>query len=134
VVAWNQLGCLSPHVIYVENGGALTPEQFAEMLARQLAQREKHEPRGELPAESAAVIASKRAFYEIRAAHAPERGIGQREFDRLDSHLRSGSTFSTVVPQPFHLREARHQPGGSPAKRRQHSRQSFHSRTGDDGG
>jgi hypothetical protein len=71
VVAWNQLGCLSPHVIYVENGGALTPEQFAETLARELAQREKHEPRGELPAESAAVIASKRAFYEIRAAHSP---------------------------------------------------------------
>jgi hypothetical protein len=72
VVAWNQLGCLSPHVIYVENGGSLSPEQFAEALAQELAQREKHEPRGELPAETAAVIASKRAFYEIRAAHSPD--------------------------------------------------------------
>jgi hypothetical protein len=72
VAAWNQLGCLSPHVIYVENGGALTVEQFAEALAGELARLEKHEPRGELPAESAAVIASKRAFYEIRAAHSPE--------------------------------------------------------------
>jgi hypothetical protein len=72
VVAWNQLGCLSPHVIYVENGGALSVEQFAEALAGELARLEKHEPRGELPAESAAVIASKRAFYEIRAAHSPE--------------------------------------------------------------
>ncbi|MDB6023233.1 MAG: Acyl-CoA reductase [Pedosphaera sp.] len=72
VVAWNQLGCLSPHVIYVEHGGAVTPEQFAEMLARELELREASEPRGELPPESAAVIASKRAFYEIRAAHSPE--------------------------------------------------------------
>lgn len=72
VVAWNQLGCLSPHVIYVEHGGTISPELFAEMLAQELARRETSEPRGELPAESAAVIASKRAFYEIRAAHSPE--------------------------------------------------------------
>jgi hypothetical protein len=72
VVAWNQLGCLSPHVIYVEHGGAMTAVQFAEALAKELAEREQAEPRGELPAETAAVIASKRAFYEIRAAHSPD--------------------------------------------------------------
>ncbi|MDB6017022.1 MAG: Acyl-CoA reductase [Pedosphaera sp.] len=72
VVAWDQVGCLSPHVIYVENGGAISPELFAEQLAGELGRREQAEPRGELPAESAAVIASKRAFYEIRAAHSPE--------------------------------------------------------------
>ncbi len=72
VVAWNQLGCLSPHVIYVEHGGAMTAVQFAETLAKELAEREQAEPRGELPAETAAVIASKRAFYEIRAAHSPD--------------------------------------------------------------
>lgn len=72
VVAWNQLGCLSPHVIYVENGGATSPEYFAELLAQELARREETEPRGELSAESAAVIASKRGFYEIRAAHLPD--------------------------------------------------------------
>ena len=72
IVAWNQLGCLSPHVIYVERGGASTEEQFAELLARELDRREQSEPRGELTPESAAVIASKRAFYEIRAAHSPD--------------------------------------------------------------
>lgn len=72
IVAWNQLGCLSPHVIYVEHGGGMTAEQFAEMLAEELARREQSEPRGELRPESAAVIASKRAFYEVRAAHSPE--------------------------------------------------------------
>ncbi|MDB6111980.1 MAG: Acyl-CoA reductase, partial [Pedosphaera sp.] len=72
VAAWNQLGCLSPHVIYVENGAAASPEYFAELLAEEMARREQAEPRGELSMESAAVIASKRAFYEIRAAHSPD--------------------------------------------------------------
>ena len=72
VVAWNQLGCLSPHVIYVEAGGEMSPDKFAGMLADELERREQTEPRGELPAEHAAVIASRRGIYEVRAAHSPE--------------------------------------------------------------
>ncbi|HZR16693.1 MAG TPA: acyl-CoA reductase [Verrucomicrobiae bacterium] len=72
IVAWNQLGCLSPHVIYVQSGGALAPDKFAEMLAEVLAERELTEPRGELPVETAAVIASRRAIYDLRAAHSPD--------------------------------------------------------------
>src|SRR5208283_4256974 len=72
VVAWNQLGCLSPHVIYVQTGGEVSPEKFAERLAEELERREQTEPRGELPAEHAAVIASRRGIYEVRAAHSPE--------------------------------------------------------------
>ena len=77
VVAWDQLGCLSPHVIYVEHGGVVSAEQFAERLAAELARREQAEPRGELPAELAATIASRRAFYEVRAAHSRETRIWQ---------------------------------------------------------
>lgn len=72
VVAWNQLGCLSPHVLYVEHGGGVTAEQFAELLAAELERLEQAQPRGELPTETAAVIAAKRAFYEVRAAHTPD--------------------------------------------------------------
>ena len=72
VVAWNQLGCLSPHVFYVQDGGAISPEQFAEALAEELEQCEANEPRGDLPVEAAATIASRRSFYEVRAAHSPE--------------------------------------------------------------
>jgi hypothetical protein len=72
VAAWDQLGCLSPHVIYVETGGAIGPEQFATLLAGELEKREQSHPRGQLPHETAAVIASKRAFYEVRAAHSPD--------------------------------------------------------------
>jgi len=72
VVAWNQLGCLSPHVIYVQLGGEISPEHFAQLLAKELERREQTEPRGELPAEHAATIASRRGIYEVRAAHSPE--------------------------------------------------------------
>jgi hypothetical protein len=72
IVAWNQLGCLSPHVIYVQLGGEASPEQFAELLANELEKREQTEPRGGLPPEHAAAIASRRGIYEVRAAHSPE--------------------------------------------------------------
>jgi hypothetical protein len=72
IVAWNQLGCLSPHVIYIQSGGEIFPQHFAQLLAEELERREAGEPRGELPAEQAAVIASRRGIYEVRAAHSPE--------------------------------------------------------------
>jgi len=72
VIAWNQLGCLSPHLIYVEEGGGLSAEKFAEALAVELEGREALEPRGEVPTEAAAAIATRRSLYEIRAAHSPD--------------------------------------------------------------
>lgn len=72
VIAWNQIGCLSPHVIYAETGGEVSPEQFAEALSAELARREADEPRGELPVELSAVIASRRDVYRIRASASSE--------------------------------------------------------------
>lgn len=87
VVAWNQLGCLSPHVIYVQSGGVVSPEQFAESLAEELEKREAAEPRGELSVASGATIAARRGIYEVRAAHSPETRLWQSK----------GSTAWTVV-------------------------------------
>jgi hypothetical protein len=69
VAAWDQLGCLSPHVIYVEQGGPVAPKEFAVLLAAALDQIENVRPRGPVPPEVAAAIASRRSFYEVRAAH-----------------------------------------------------------------
>jgi hypothetical protein len=90
VVAWNQLGCLSPHVIYVESGGKVLPDQFAEMLADELERREQIEPRGELAVEHAAVIASRRAFYQVRAAARAE------ETDTLMWHSRDSTAWTVI--------------------------------------
>jgi hypothetical protein len=72
VAAWNQLGCLSPHTVYVQHGGEVTPERFAELLAQELIGLEGSEPRGVVPAETAARIAALRGIYEVRAAHRPD--------------------------------------------------------------
>ena len=68
VTAWDQLGCLSPHVFYIEHGGSVSAEKFAEMLAGELGAIETTEPRGKIATEEAAAIASKRNIYEMRAA------------------------------------------------------------------
>ena len=87
VVAWDQHGCLSPHLFYVEHSGAVSPELFAEMLAAELAKREATEPRGEITVTEAATIASRRALYEVRAAASPDTRQWQSQ----------GSTAWTVV-------------------------------------
>ena len=69
VVAWDQNGCLSPHVFYVEERGAVESDKFAALLAAELAKREMAEPRGKISVEEAAAIASRRAMYETLAAH-----------------------------------------------------------------
>jgi len=38
VSLWDQQGCLSPQLCYVESGGHVAPERFAELLARALAE------------------------------------------------------------------------------------------------
>ena len=87
VIAWDQNGCLSPQVIYVEERGAVESDEFAQRLAVELAKREVAEPRGNIPVAAAAAIASRRAIYEAIAAH------------RADAKLWSspGSTAWTVV-------------------------------------
>jgi hypothetical protein len=74
VAAWDQLGYLAPHVVYVQDGGAVTPEAFAELLAQQLQELEQSQPVGKVPAEVSAAIASRRSIYELRAAHARTAG------------------------------------------------------------
>jgi hypothetical protein len=93
VVAWNQLGCLSPHIIYVESGAEMTAEEFAESLAEELAQRETMEPRGNVPTEVAATISSRRSVYEMRAAHSAQ----SVEIPRTRVWASPGSTAWTVV-------------------------------------
>jgi hypothetical protein len=87
VAAWDQSGCLSPHVIYVEHNPDIPPEVFAGRLADELAKVDADRPRSSLSEEEAAHIASRRSIYEMRAAHSPETKHWSSE----------GSTAWTVV-------------------------------------
>lgn len=87
VVSWNQVGCLSPHVIYVERGTSPSPEHLAEHIAKAFGRREEIEPRGEIGKGTAAIIANRRRLYEVRAAHSKGTLIWKSE----------GSTSWTLV-------------------------------------
>jgi hypothetical protein len=69
VIAWDQNGCLSPHVFYVEERGMIESDKFAELLAVELVKREITEPRGKISTEESAAIASRRAICETLAVH-----------------------------------------------------------------
>lgn len=67
VATFDQQGCVSPHVVYVERGGDLEPGAFAELLAGELARIEKELPRGRLSPAEAATIQQLRGGAEFRA-------------------------------------------------------------------
>lgn len=74
VALFDQRGAASPHLYYVEAGGELSPEQWADMLAAALQQLERELPRGTLsPGETAAIRQAR-----SEAAMRPLAGEGAR--------------------------------------------------------
>ena len=65
---YDQQGCLSPHMFYVEEGGESSPRAFAKALAKAMAAYAERVPRGQLSIEEAAQIAKLRGAYEFRVA------------------------------------------------------------------
>lgn len=65
VATFDQQGCVSPHLAYVEVGGEVSPEGFAELVAAELARIEAELPRGKLSPEEAAAIQRERGAAEF---------------------------------------------------------------------
>jgi hypothetical protein len=65
---YDQQGCLSPHLYYVEEGGELGPRKFAAALAEAMEAYRVKVPRGALSTEEAAVAMQVRQAYEFRGA------------------------------------------------------------------
>ncbi len=66
VARYEQQGCYSPHVIYVERGGRVQPREFAQYLATELANLQQRFPRRALSLDEAAAIAAWRQSAELR--------------------------------------------------------------------
>jgi hypothetical protein len=67
-VCWyEQQGCLSPHLVYVEEGGPIAPRLFAERMASALGRQAHQWPPAALPIEAASAILQLRADVEFRA-------------------------------------------------------------------
>lgn len=67
IVRWEQQGCYSPHLFYVERGGRVAPREFAQYLAGELASLQRRHPRRALALEDAQAIAGWRQSSELRA-------------------------------------------------------------------
>jgi cytochrome c551/c552 len=67
VAIFDQQGCVSPHLYYVEEGGETPPARFAERLAAHLARLQEDLPRGAISPAEAAAIQTARADAEARA-------------------------------------------------------------------
>ena len=69
VAIYDQQSCLSPQSILVETGGAIEPQQFAQMLAAELERYQKKRPRAMLNDEEAMSIQKTRNQFELEALH-----------------------------------------------------------------
>ena len=67
IARWEQQGCYSPHAVYVERGGAVSPRGFAQHLAAELASLGHLYPRRALPLDEAESVAAWRSAAEWRA-------------------------------------------------------------------
>lgn len=68
VSIFDQRGCVSPHVLYVEGGGAVDANAWAELLAAAMADVAAELPGGELAADEASAVHQARGAAEIREA------------------------------------------------------------------
>jgi hypothetical protein len=83
---FDQQGCVSPHVVYVESGGEVDPRAWAALLAREMAALERDLPRGRLSADESSAIVQLRA----RSEFTPDTEV----------HASAGGTAWTVVYDP----------------------------------
>lgn len=67
VSQYDQQGCLSPHVLFVEDGGAVDPRAFAAALAAEMARFDRTKPRAHIELADSAAIEQIRAHYEFRS-------------------------------------------------------------------
>ncbi|KHF41906.1 acyl-CoA reductase [Halalkalibacter okhensis] len=68
---FDQQGCLSPHVFFVERGGAYSPKDFAQMLANEMANFQESHPRAHLTEEEQQSIVKLRTSIEFESFEDP---------------------------------------------------------------
>jgi len=68
VAQYDQRGCVSPQIVFVEEGGAASPAEFAESLARALTELATTLPSGPLDTSAASTLQQARATAELATA------------------------------------------------------------------
>ncbi len=75
VARYDQQGCYSPHVFYVQRGAAVSPQEFAQHLASELAALEHKLARRTLTLEEAAQVNAWRQTHELAAIEGHSRTV-----------------------------------------------------------
>lgn len=75
IVRYDQQGCYSPHVFFVERGGKISPEEFSQYLAHELSGFEKKYPRRSLSVAEAGDVAAWRHREEIKSFSGSDHAV-----------------------------------------------------------
>lgn len=75
VMRYEQQGCYSPQMLFVERGGRVSPRDFAEQVSRELAGFARRHPRRALSVAEAACVAAWRSAEEMRAFEEKGRAV-----------------------------------------------------------
>jgi hypothetical protein len=92
--AYDQRGCLSPHAAYVERGGTVSPEDFAQLVSDELALLRESLPRGPLPLSVASTQLSWRGVGAMRGSLL--EGDGHAVCFEADGPLRIGPGYRNL--------------------------------------
>lgn len=68
VSVFDQSGCASPHNLYIEKGGVVTPERFCEILAESFPKTEVQIPKPLMSPEQVSAIHSSRGEYDFKGS------------------------------------------------------------------
>ncbi len=108
VALYDQQGCLSPQLIYIEEGGAVTPKEFAVLLATGLTRWQAELPRGPVPPEVSTTIRRVRDEAEWQALagkdialHASPNGTDWTVVYDADPTFVQSPLYRTIRVKPF---------------------------------
>jgi len=101
VARYDQQGCYSPHVFYVQRGAQVSPQDFAHHLANELAVLQHKLPRRVLSLEEAAQVGAWREAHELASLHHDAQRANEHSSTGFNNTtytvLGSGTGTSTVV-------------------------------------
>ncbi|CAN5630569.1 acyl-CoA reductase [soil metagenome] len=113
VATFDQQGCVSPHLFYAEEGGRITPEEWAAMLAIAFERVEVELPRGRLAPSEASAIRQLRGEMEFAqlagkgvALHASASGTAWTVIYDPDPRFTASCLNRTVRVKPVHSLDA----------------------------
>lgn len=90
VSMYDQQACMSPHIIYVEEGGETSPREFARLLATEMELIQSEFPKGQISESEMVAIQELRSIYEFKSIQNNE----------IDLYCSKAGTAWTVIYEP----------------------------------